>query len=66
MAQTPQQRIANQKYAKNEERKKGKPEYLKAKKTSEKPPISKTWIYIFIFLVVGGGILELLSLFFGH
>ncbi|KAK9456911.1 hypothetical protein V1511DRAFT_477534 [Dipodascopsis uninucleata] len=66
MAQTPRQRIANQKYAKHEEKKHGKPEALKTKKEVEKPPVSKTWIYVLVFLVVGGFILEILSLIFGN
>ncbi|KAK9321859.1 hypothetical protein V1517DRAFT_325110 [Lipomyces orientalis] len=66
MAQTPTQRLANQKYAKREEKKHGKPESLIAKKNAEKPPISKWWIYVFAFLIGGGLILEILNLIFGH
>ncbi|KAK9479865.1 hypothetical protein V1514DRAFT_318797 [Lipomyces japonicus] len=66
MVQTPQQRLANQKYAKREEKKHGKPESLTAKKDSPKPPISRGWIALFVFLVAGGLILEVLNLFFGH
>ncbi|KAK9378590.1 uncharacterized protein V2V93DRAFT_89546 [Kockiozyma suomiensis] len=66
MTQTPAQRIANQKYAKREERKKGKPESAyKKKKTNEKPPVSWGWIYVFGFLIAGGIVLELINLFFG-
>ncbi|KAK9354838.1 hypothetical protein V1505DRAFT_368384 [Lipomyces doorenjongii] len=42
--QTPTQRLANQKYAKREEKKHGKPESLTGQKNAEKPPISKGWI----------------------
>ncbi|KAJ8096812.1 hypothetical protein POJ06DRAFT_263474 [Lipomyces tetrasporus] len=66
MAQTPTQRLANQKYAKREEKKHGKPESLTAKKNVEKPTISKGWIYVFAFLIAGGLILEILNLIFGR
>ncbi|SCU85001.1 LADA_0D05160g1_1 [Lachancea dasiensis] len=58
--QTPKQRIANEKFAKRNEKKLGK-----AKKTQTKPALSlsKTWISVLLFLLVGGGILELVSLF---
>ncbi|KAK9368183.1 hypothetical protein V1509DRAFT_100967 [Lipomyces kononenkoae] len=65
MVQTPTQRLANQKYAKREEKKHGKPEAV-SKKKAEKSPISKTWIYLFAFLVAGGLILEILNLILGR
>ncbi|KAK9237708.1 hypothetical protein V1525DRAFT_388202 [Lipomyces kononenkoae] len=65
MTQTPTQRLANQKYAKREEKKHGKPESL-SKKKAEKSPVSKTWVYVFAFLIAGGLILEILNLIFGR
>ncbi|KAK9358901.1 uncharacterized protein V1513DRAFT_450241 [Lipomyces chichibuensis] len=66
MAQTPTQRLANQKYAKREEKKHGKPESLTGKKNAEKPPISKGWIYVFAFMIAGGLLLEILNLILGR
>ena len=43
-AQTPQQRRANAKFAKTEEKKMGKPESLTKKKEKTKPPVSKAAI----------------------
>ena len=44
-AQTPQQRRANEKFAKNEAAKRGKPEaQIKKKNTKFEPPISKVWV----------------------
>ncbi|KAK9452331.1 uncharacterized protein V1518DRAFT_410937 [Limtongia smithiae] len=63
MVQTPTQRRANEKYARREERKHGKA--ASATHKAEKPPISKIWIYMFIFLLAGGVILEVINLFFG-
>ncbi|KAK9461363.1 uncharacterized protein V1516DRAFT_675754 [Lipomyces oligophaga] len=63
-AKTPAQRLANQRYAKREEKKKGKAESVSIKKKAEKPPVSWGWIYFFVFLVAGGLLLELLSAFF--
>ncbi|AGO11826.1 AaceriADR055Cp [[Ashbya] aceris (nom. inval.)] len=59
--QTPKQRAANLRFAKANEKKVGK-----KKKTGSKTeyPISKTWILVLLFLLVGGGILELVSLLF--
>ncbi|SCV03177.1 LAME_0H08328g1_1 [Lachancea meyersii CBS 8951] len=58
--QTPKQRIANQKFAKRNEKKLGK-----AKKTESKSPLalSKGWVFGLLFLLIGGGILELVTLF---
>ncbi len=43
-AQTPQQRRANTKFAKTEEKKMGKPEAVTKKKDKPKPPVSKAAI----------------------
>ncbi|CDO55724.1 similar to Saccharomyces cerevisiae YBR162W-A YSY6 Protein that participates in secretory pathway [Geotrichum candidum] len=62
MAQTPIQRRANEKFARREEKKKGKPtSSLPVKK--EKSPISASWLFFFGFLIMGGAIFELLRLF---
>ncbi|KAI6893400.1 hypothetical protein KC318_g12620 [Hortaea werneckii] len=65
-AQTPQQRRANNTFAKAEERKRGKPqgEVLRKEKPA-KAPISKTWVYVLLFVVCGGLIVELLRIIFG-
>lgn len=44
MPQTPQQRRANQKYAKREENKKGKPVAKYAAKKLQPLPVTKTWL----------------------
>jgi len=62
MAQTPQQRRANAKYAKAEERKMGKPESLAKKKDKQKSPVSVGWIILLAFVVCGGLIFELVKL----
>jgi hypothetical protein len=46
-AQTPQQRKANQKFAKAEEEKRGKPQSNLKKKVAEKSPISGMWLGMF-------------------
>jgi len=63
MAQTPQQRAANAKFAKSEAAKRGKPQQVK-KKEEFKSPISKGWIAVLAFVLCGGVIFELLRLFF--
>jgi len=62
MAQTPQQRRANAKFAKTEEKKMGKPESLTKKKEKVKPPVSRAAIIVLAFVVCGGIIFELLKL----
>ncbi|CAI4037399.1 hypothetical protein SMKI_02G2740 [Saccharomyces mikatae IFO 1815] len=59
--QTPRQRLANAKFNKTNEkyRKYGKKKVEKTDKTA--PMISRTWLGILLFLLVGGGILELIS-----
>ncbi|CAI1922711.1 hypothetical protein SEUBUCD646_0D03710 [Saccharomyces eubayanus] len=60
--QIPKQRLANAKFNKNNEkyRKYGKKKVDKADKKAA-PLISKTWLGILIFLLVGGGVLQLIS-----
>ena len=43
-AQTPQQRKANERYARQEAAKRGKPESVVKKKQKFNPPISSLWI----------------------
>ncbi|WPH03816.1 Hypothetical protein R9X50_00669900 [Acrodontium crateriforme] len=73
MAQTPQQRRANEAFAKSEAAKRGKPaetvERIKAKRDNNKPqkaPISKVWVYTLLFVVCGGIVFELLRIVFGR
>ncbi|KAF4001444.1 hypothetical protein FOB22_005148 [Saccharomyces cerevisiae] len=60
-SKTPKQRLANAKFNKNNEkyRKYGKKKEGKTEKTA--PVISKTWLGILLFLLVGGGVLQLIS-----
>jgi len=64
MAQTPQQRKANERYARQEASKRGKPESAIKQKKKFKSPVSTTWIVLLAFVVCGGLIFELLRLFF--
>ncbi|KAH8726353.1 hypothetical protein GQ44DRAFT_706161 [Phaeosphaeriaceae sp. PMI808] len=65
MAQTPQQRQANMRFAKAQEKKMGKPETVVVEKRGpQKSPISKIWIILLGFVLCGGLIFELLKLFF--
>ncbi|KAF8422873.1 hypothetical protein EV426DRAFT_604127 [Tirmania nivea] len=65
MAQTPTQRRANEKFAKREELKRGKPESaIKAKKEKFKSPISPLWLGILGFVVFGGLLFEVIRLIF--
>ncbi|KAF2474518.1 uncharacterized protein BDR25DRAFT_301235 [Lindgomyces ingoldianus] len=64
MAQTPQQRAANAKFARREEAKMGKPVSTTKRATDQKAPISKGWIVVLAFVLCGGLIFELLRLFF--
>ncbi|KAK7749746.1 hypothetical protein SLS53_000325 [Cytospora paraplurivora] len=69
MAQTPQQRRANLKFAKQNEAKMGKSEEevkKLAKKETAKTPISPLWLGLLGFVVFGGIIFEVISrIFFG-
>jgi len=65
--QTPQQRIANEKFAKREAAKRGKAEA--DRKTYEKPsklPISPLWLGLLGFVVFGGLVFELMRLVLGY
>ncbi|KAK4164881.1 hypothetical protein QBC43DRAFT_288420 [Cladorrhinum sp. PSN259] len=66
MAQTPQQRRANQKFAKENESRMGKSEdQLKKKEKKDfKSPISPIWLFLLAFVVVGGLFFEVLSRLF--
>ncbi|KAH7072867.1 hypothetical protein BKA63DRAFT_52770 [Paraphoma chrysanthemicola] len=64
MAQTPQQRQANMRFAKAQEKKMGKPEQIIKKREPQKSPISKIWIILLGFVLCGGLIFELLKMFF--
>ncbi|ROW02869.1 hypothetical protein VSDG_01654 [Cytospora chrysosperma] len=68
-AQTPQQRRANLKFAKQNEAKMGKSEEevkKMIKKETAKAPISPIWLGVLGFVVFGGIIFEVLSrIFFG-
>ncbi|EMF10148.1 uncharacterized protein SEPMUDRAFT_127822 [Sphaerulina musiva SO2202] len=75
MAQTPQQRRANNAYAAREQKKMGAPQEVreslqaastKAAKKVEKAPISKGWLYLMVFVVCGGLIFELLRIIFSY
>ncbi|KAL4886376.1 hypothetical protein BJY04DRAFT_179049 [Aspergillus karnatakaensis] len=59
MAQTPQQRRANDKFAKHEASKRGKPRTTTIKQSS-KPSLSTGWVALLAFVVCGGLIFELL------
>ncbi|KAJ5555459.1 hypothetical protein N7535_007894 [Penicillium sp. DV-2018c] len=62
MAQTPQQRRANDRFAKSEAAKRGKaPITVKPKKTA-KSPLSASWVVLLAFVVCGGLLLELLRI----
>ncbi|AMD20783.1 HDR041Wp [Eremothecium sinecaudum] len=58
--QTPRQRAANLKFAKANEKKLGKPKETK----KADYPVSKTWMFVLLFLLIGGGVLELISMLF--
>ncbi|KAL3463758.1 hypothetical protein BJX64DRAFT_256109 [Aspergillus heterothallicus] len=60
MAQTPQQRRANEKFAKLEAAKRGKSKATSAKHNSPKPSLSTGWVALLAFVVCGGLIFELL------
>jgi len=64
MAQTPQQRRANERYARQEAAKRGKPESAIKQKQKFSSSISPIWIGVLVFVLCGGIIFELLRLFF--
>jgi hypothetical protein len=60
MVQTPRQKKANEKFAKQEAAKRGKPQTAVKKSTKPKSPVSIGWIVLLAFVVCGGLIFELL------
>ncbi|KAK4137629.1 hypothetical protein BT67DRAFT_115997 [Trichocladium antarcticum] len=66
MAQTPQQRRANLKFAKDQEARRGKSEdqLKKRVKVATKSPISPIWLILLAFVVFGGLIFEVISRIF--
>jgi len=65
MAQTPQQRRANEAFAKAESNKRGKSAPVVKKQTPQKNPISKGWLILLLFVICGGLLVELLRIIFG-
>ncbi|KAL4737785.1 hypothetical protein BDV11DRAFT_206485 [Aspergillus similis] len=61
MTQTPQQRRANEKFAKHEASKRGKPKTTTIKHNA-KPSLSTGWVVLLAFVVCGGLIFELLRI----
>ncbi|KAJ5085619.1 hypothetical protein N7532_010390 [Penicillium argentinense] len=61
MAQTPQQRRANERFAKNEAAKRGRGSTIKPKQVT-KSPVSAGWVVVLAFVVCGGLLLELLRI----
>ncbi|KXX78429.1 Protein YSY6 [Madurella mycetomatis] len=63
MAQTPQQRRANLKFAKEQEARRGKSEDQIKKRAKDLPksPISPVWLALLGFVVFGGLIFEVIS-----
>ncbi|PWY64243.1 hypothetical protein BO70DRAFT_367059 [Aspergillus heteromorphus CBS 117.55] len=62
MAQTPQQKKANEKYAKHEAAKHGKGKIVAKSKPASKSPVSTGWLVILAFVVCGGIFLEILGI----
>ncbi|TGO24332.1 hypothetical protein BPAE_0106g00090 [Botrytis paeoniae] len=62
IVQTPAQRKANLKFAAVNENKQGKSEAQLHKKElkKQKSPISKGWLYLFAFILIGGLFVDLL------
>ncbi|EGE01398.1 hypothetical protein TEQG_00451 [Trichophyton equinum CBS 127.97] len=58
--QTPQQRRANERFAKKEASKRGKPETAVKAKPKAKSPISMGWVVLLLFVLCGGLIFEFL------
>ncbi|CAD1809567.1 unnamed protein product [Candida parapsilosis] len=59
--QTPKQRAANAKFEKKVTKHWGKP---KSDKEKVEYPVSKTWLFVLLFLVAGGAVLELIRMLF--
>ncbi|BDD56505.1 hypothetical protein MAP00_001953 [Monascus purpureus] len=62
MVQTPQQRKANEKYARREVAKRGKGQIPPKQKQKPKAPVSMGWIAILAFVICGGLIFELMRI----
>ncbi|KAH1966677.1 hypothetical protein KXX04_001903 [Aspergillus fumigatus] len=60
MVQTPQQRRANETFAKHEAAKRGKGQTTAKPKQKSKSPLSTGWLVILAFVVCGGIAFELL------
>ncbi|OKL61187.1 hypothetical protein UA08_03939 [Talaromyces atroroseus] len=60
-AQTPRQKKANEKFAKNEAAKRGKSQTAVKKNPKQKPTVSTGWIVLLAFVVCGGLVFELLK-----
>ncbi|RAL60985.1 hypothetical protein DID88_010081 [Monilinia fructigena] len=62
MVQTPAQRKANLKFAATNESKQGKSEAQLHKKElkKQKSPISKGWLYLLAFVLIGGLVVDVL------
>ncbi|KAF5027333.1 hypothetical protein F66182_577 [Fusarium sp. NRRL 66182] len=67
MAQTPEQRRRNERFAKGNEAKMGRPEGQIKKRVEkvQKSPISMFWIVLLAFIIFGGLVFEAISRFFG-
>ncbi|KAH7152485.1 hypothetical protein B0J13DRAFT_673487 [Dactylonectria estremocensis] len=67
MAQTPEQRRRNAKFAKDNESRMGKSEEQVKKRVKETPksPISIFWLVLLGFIIFGGLIFEVIARFFG-
>ncbi|KAL2212004.1 hypothetical protein CC79DRAFT_1329320 [Sarocladium strictum] len=68
MAQTPEQRRRNAKFAKENEQRMGKSEDQIKKRVTQvqKSPISVFWLVILGFIIFGGLVFEVFSRFFGQ
>ncbi|PWY77145.1 hypothetical protein BO94DRAFT_189609 [Aspergillus sclerotioniger CBS 115572] len=62
MAQTPQQRKANERFAKQESAKRGKGRTSTKLKQTSRSPVSTGWLVILAFVVCGGVFLEFLGI----
>ncbi|KAK6392122.1 hypothetical protein LTR65_003894 [Meristemomyces frigidus] len=66
MAQTPQQRRANEQFARAENAKRGKPQTtIKKKEKPQRASIPTSLVYVMLFVVCGGIIFSLLQVIFG-
>ncbi|EOO02966.1 putative secretory pathway protein ysy6-like protein [Phaeoacremonium minimum UCRPA7] len=67
MAQTPEQRRRNLKFAKDQDARRGKSEDQLKKRAKDQPksPISPIWLGVLGFIVFGGLLFEVFSRLFG-